>query len=70
MTDLVTSALLARSGLWAAPTLHASTLRNSALLRSKLRTSGHWAGSAYAGLGYSGYGGYGGYGYPYASSLY
>ena len=79
MSDLVTSALLARSGLWTAPgTLHTS----AALARSKLRASGLLYGSTlpytssyagyggypyggYGGLGYSGYGGYGGYGYPY-----
>ena len=68
MTDLVTSALLARSGLWGstylAPTSTAvvgSALRRSALLNNALATSA-LAGSYYP--GYAGWGGYYGYRYP------
>merc|ERR1712051_789884 len=69
MSNLVTNALLARSGLWTGDAVGApltttalagSTLRNSALLRSGY------------GAGY-GYGGYGGWGYGsglYGSGLY
>merc|ERR1712039_368771 len=73
MTDLVTSALLARSGLWGSTVLAPTVpLRSSVVLNNALTTSALYPGYAgwggyYGGYGRLGYGGYyGGYGLGYA----
>jgi hypothetical protein len=71
-TDLLTSAALARSGLWGASTLAYDPLVSTTGLRSSIAGSGFWnpalnySGARWGGYGsawpYSGYGGWGGYG--------